>query len=595
MKRSLLHAALSLVLLLLIALQAGRLARRNHWELDLGGASPATLSPQTLSFLRQLDRKVALTYFATDPERMPSHLKNLEAEVRQVLEAMQTRAYGRLEFRVIDPELSGAPGIAYAAAKKVSPFKVRRILGDEHQQQEIWSSLVLAPEGAPEILIQSIEGSDLLEELIVAHLQILTQPLQPTFAVAAPPGTCQLLPRYLSQYGPVMEVDLDRDPGAPIDADVLFWVQPSAISPAHLRQLRRFLDSGRSAVLAGSAYAVEYLPAGGGQFRYRTVPQSTAWEELLRPWGLRPQPDLLLDRAAGPVSVASGDGLVQVEAPFQLRCTPAFRDGRSFAAQARGALGFVGASALELDLAKVAAAGFQAEVVATTTENAWVQPLPQEVFTQDEIALGASHDSPLQVGKQNLMVLLKPEDPWAGQMVVLASASPFQDPFIDQPGYGHQVLLRDLARTLAAPERLVRIRVERPQPQPVPPLGDAARLFWRAWVILALPLVLLVLGLRRYRGSGRCWSIPTPRAALRPGLALAGALALFWLVRHLGTVQLDLTAEALNTPTPLTLQLLDQHRTGLQIEAALTPQASMPPGLKTIEPKIKNLLDQGDL
>ena len=481
------------------------------------------------------------------------------------------------------------PGIAYAAAKKVSPFKVRRVLADEHQQQEIWSSLVLAPEGAPEILLQSVESSDLLEELIIAHLQSLTQPLQPTFAVAAPTGTCQLLPRYLSQYGPVVEVDLDRDPSAPIDADVLFWIQPQQVSPAQVRQLRHFLASGRSAVLAGSAYTIEYLPAGG-QWRYRAVPQPSTWQELLRPWGLRPQPDLLLDRAAGPVSVGAGGALRQVEAPFQLRCTPAFRDGKSFAAQARGALGFVGASALELDLAQLAAAGYQAEVVATTTENAWVQPLPQGEFGQAELSRAQ-----FQVGKQNLMVLLKPEDPWAGQLVVLASPSPFQDQLIDQPGYGHQAFLRDLARTLAAPQRLVRIRVERLQPQPLPPLGDAARLFWRGWAVFALPLVLLVLALRGYRGSGRSWSLPAPRTALRPGLVLAGIIALPWLGKYLGAVQLDLTEEALNTPAPLTVQLLDQHRASLQVEATLTPQASMPPALKTIEPKIKNLLSRGDL
>ncbi|MSR82717.1 MAG: hypothetical protein EXS58_07290 [Candidatus Latescibacteria bacterium] len=590
MKRSpWLHAGLSLILLLLIALQGGRLARRNHWELDLGGGAPSTLSPQTIAFLRQLDHKISITYFATDPGQMPSRLKHLEAEVRQVLEALQAHAYGHLELRVLDPARSGAPGITYAAAKKVSPFKVRRVLEDEHQQQEIWSSLVLAPEGAPEILIQSIEQSDLLEELIITHLQTLEQPLQPTFAVAAPPGTCQLLPRYLSQYGPVVEVDLDRDPGTPIDADVLFWIQPQTVSPAQVRQLRRFLDSGRSAVLAGSAYTIEYLPAGG-QWRFRALPQSTAWEELLRPWGLRPQSDLLLDRAAGPVSVAAGVDLSQVEAPFQLRCTPAFRDGRSFAAQARGALAFVGASALELDLAKVAAAGYQAEVVATTTGNAWVQPLPQGEFGQGEMS-----QAQFQVGKQNLMIFLKPEDPWAGQLVVLASPSPFQDPFIDQPGFGHQAFLRDLARTLAAPQRLVRIRVERPQPQPLPPLSDAARLFWRGWAVFAMPLVLLVLGLRRYRGSGRRWSLPALETALRPGLVLAGIIALPWLGRSMSPVQLDLTEEKLNTPAPLTLQLLDQHRTGLQVEAALTPQASMPPRLKTIEPKIKNLLGQGDL
>jgi hypothetical protein len=582
LKRPLLHAGITLVLSLLIALQAGRLARRLHWELDLGGAAPATLSSQTLSFLRQLDRRVAVTYFATDPRRMPSHLRHLEAEVRQVLEALEDRAYGRLGFRVIDPELSGASGVAYAAAHKVSPFKVRRILADERQQQEVWSSLVLAPEGAPEILIQGIESSAHLEELIVAHLQTLAQPLQPSFAVAAPPGTCQLLPRYLSQHGPVVEVDFDHDPAAAIDADVLFWVQPGVASPAHLRQLRRFLDSGRSAVLAGSACAVEYLP-GGGQPRFRAAPLP-AWEELLRPWGLHPQPDLLLDRAAGPVTI----GPSQVEAPFQLRCTPAFRDMKSFAALARGALAFVGASALELDLARVASAGYQAEVVATTTENAWVRPLPE-----GEFGLADLSQDPYQVGKQNLMVLLKPEDPWKGQLLLLASPSPFQDSFLEQPGYGHRVFLSDLARTLASPERLVRIRVERPQPQPVPPLGEGARLFWRCWAVFALPLILLVIGLRRY-GEGR-WTFPSLPAMLRPALALAAALALPWLLRHLGALQLDLTEEKLNTPAPLTRQFLAAHRAGLQVEAALTPRASMPPALKTIEPQVKNLLGQAGL
>lgn len=589
MKRTWLRAGLTLVLLLLIVLQAGGLARRQHWELDLGGSSPATLADPTLSFLRQLDRKVTLTYFATAPQRMPSHLRHLEAEVRQVLEAMQANAYGRLEFRILDPEQSGAPGIAYAAAKKVSPFKVRRVLEDEHQQQEIWSSLVLAPEGAPEILIQSIESSALLEELIVAQLQTLTQTLQPTFAVAAPPGTCQLLPRYLSQYGPVVEVDLDGDPEAPIDADVLFWIQPAAASPAHQRQLRRFLESGRSAVLAGSAYTLDYLPGGQGQFRYRATPQP-AWEELLRPWGLRPQPDLLLDRAAGPLAVATPGGSTQVEAPFQLRCTPAFRDMRSFAAPARGALAFVGASALEVEPARVAAAGYQPEVVATTSENAWVQPLPQAEFGAAELAAPQ-----LQVGKQNLMLLLKPEDPWAGQLVVLASASPFQDQLLDQPGYGHPMLLRDLARTLAAPQRLVRLRVERPHLQPLPPLGESARLLWRFWAVFALPLVLLGLGLRPYvTGRGR-WSLPSLPGCGRPALALAAALALPWLAGRLGPRQLDLSADQLNTPSPLTLQLFDQHRAGLQLTAVLTPPASMPPALKGVEAKLKALLDQGEL
>ena len=66
---------------------------------------------------------------------------------------------------------------------------MRRILQDKHDQQQIWSSLVLAYEGFPEVLIQGIENAHLpyLEELIVQNLLALEQPPRPRFALAGGP------------------------------------------------------------------------------------------------------------------------------------------------------------------------------------------------------------------------------------------------------------------------------------------------------------------------------------------------------------------------------------------------------------------------
>lgn len=584
MRRSLLHTALAAALLLLIAVQAGRLLRRSGLELDLGGNAPSTLSQGTLAFLDSFQRNLSITYFVTSPARLPSHLRQLEEEVRAMLEALQDRAPGRIEFRIIDPQLSNGAGIAYAASKKVSPFRVRRILRDAHSEEQIWSSLVLACEGYPEVLIQGVESSHLLEELIVEHLKALARPPQPTFAVAAPPSF-QLLPRHLSQYGPVLEVGFDHDPAAPIDAEVFFWIQPSECSPAHLRRLQRLVDAGRSVVLAGSAYAVDYGRGGDGQLQYRAVPLSPAWEQALQPWGLQPIPDLLMDRATGPVPVLVAGERRQVEAPFHLRCSPAFRDMKRFAAPARGALGFAAASPLQLDTQRARAAGFQAEIAATTTENAWALPLPQGEFTDADLA------PQMAVGKQTLMVLLDPDDPWKGQVLVLASATPFQDEMFDQPGYGHVVFLRDLARTFATPQRLVRLRVERPAPQAVPPLSGAQRLWWRCWAVFALPAVLVALGLRRYLGAGQQrLPLAQARIILAAGGALLAVIVSVWLAGRLGPAQLDLTEEQLNTPAPLTRQLLGAHRAGLRAELVLTEGAELPPAFKFTEYKVRALL-----
>ena len=127
----------------------------------MGQADIAQLSAETQTYLRSMREPLDITYFATGAERMPSHLKETERQVRRLLGALKDAAPDKIEVRVIDPDASGVAGIAYAARRKASSFSVRRVLHDEQSEQKIWSSLVLKPAGRPDVLIQSIQNEHL--------------------------------------------------------------------------------------------------------------------------------------------------------------------------------------------------------------------------------------------------------------------------------------------------------------------------------------------------------------------------------------------------------------------------------------------------
>jgi hypothetical protein len=590
--RFLLQSIVAFVLLLLVAIYSGRLLQQwGGGQLDLGGREAATLTAETRTFLAGLKHNVELTFFVSQRQQMPSHLKGVEDQVRRLLAALKATAPARLDYRVIYPEQSGTASIAYAARRKASSFSVRHVRHDEHSEEKVWSSLVLANVGQRDVLIQGIEPSHLpfLEELIVAHLKAQAQAPQPTFAIAAPPYF-QLLGHLLGEYGRVIELDLENQASIPLEADVLFWMQPAVVTPEHVRQLQRFVDSGRTAILAGSAYNVGYaLEETETLYQARFFPDG--WRDLLQPLGLRPLPDLLMDTNNGIVSLQDTAAQVrQVQAPFHLRCLPAFYNLKSFVTPARGGLNFVAASALEVDPQQLASTGFQAEIVGTTTENAWVRPLPPDIFGNADLS------ADFAVPKQNLMVLLKANDPWKGQLFVLASASLFQDGIINQPGYAHRVFLRTLVRTYTTPEHLVRNRVERPTPPTIPALGGGTRLFWRFAAIGLIPLLLLALGLRRYlAGGGNLaavhglnWLVPR----LVGVLVLVATSAYLW--RYGDRLYLDFTGSAINTPTALTQKAMARQN-DVQATLFTSPKALVPPTLKPVATNVQNLLASGGI
>ena len=101
MKRTfLLQALLGAVLLFGITVCAGRLlgAAGPDAHLDLGGRHPATVPAELRRLLRGLDGELAATLFVSGRERMPSHLREVEATARALLEEMEDAAGGALQL-----------------------------------------------------------------------------------------------------------------------------------------------------------------------------------------------------------------------------------------------------------------------------------------------------------------------------------------------------------------------------------------------------------------------------------------------------------------------------------------------------------------
>ncbi|MEE2725430.1 MAG: Gldg family protein [Candidatus Latescibacterota bacterium] len=589
-RQFLLQTLLACILLLGIAAYSGRLVRLyDTWS--VGQADIAQLSAETQTYLRSMREPLDITYFATRAERMPSHLKETERQVRRLLEALKDAAPDKIEVRVIDPDASGVAGIAYAARRKASSFSVRRVLHDEQSEQKIWSSLVLKPAGRPDVLIQSIQNEHLphLEGLIIEHIRAQQKPPRPVFAVAAN-GPYRLLPSLLNEHGSVIELNLDQSSDIPLEADVLFWIQPGVVTPEHIRSLQRFVQSGRSVVLAGSAYAIGYA-VDDERTQFQAYRFDSAWGDLLYPFGIRPVPDLLLDTNSGSVNLDVGGQIREVEAPFHLRMLPAFYNMKGFRLPARGGINLVAPSALEIDLERVAESGLVAEQLGTTTENVRVLPLPAGPF--DDAALQRG----IGVPKQNLLVRLSPQNAWHGEILVLASAAPFQDGIINQPGYAHRVFTNNLARTYGDPARLVRARVDKnPPPRLVLP-SDGERLVWRLLTVFLIPAVALGIGAHRYQIWQR-FALQRYVNAQRlrwPAIALIVLIAGSWLWSGSRQLYLDFTEEKLNTPAATTLHLLQKNAKRVQATLYISARAALPTELKGVERRVVDLLEQGDV
>ena len=591
---------IGLCTLLVLGLAASVLAVRiaEHHQhggalgVELGRARLARLDAETIERLATLAEPVLVTYYTSSSDRMPSRMRHLERSVTDLLEAMHARAPERFDFQVVDPERG--PGLArFAARRGVAPFRVRSVTRDAWDETSVWSTLAISYGARPEVFVSVIGPEDLprLQAILTAWLDRLERPRAPVIALAAPPGFAEL-GAALAARGTLVEVRLDR--GEPVPAaDLLVWMAPGRVDPERLRELDRFLARGGSVIVAGARHTVDahaLVEVDGRPALSFAASDSAGIGELLAHFGLRPRPGLFLDARHDSLELG---GQLRA-APFLVRCIAPNQDFHGFQTQPNGTLLFAAPSPLTPDDAVLRAAGWRAEVLATTSDTTWMlaAPVAPAALSFADMTAGAG----TAVAKQPLIVALSHDDPRHGRLIASGATTPFEDGLFGRPGTAHGRLLDTLLDELVSDDRLVVAGARFELPPPLPALGWKQRVLWRAICVFALPTVLLLVGWRRVIFGMGSSTEGRSLGSFRRFARFAGAVVVVLVLVRLAAgldARVDATAEGWNRLAPETRAIARRSAElgSARVELLFAERSALPPPLRLRVDRVHDLLD----
>lgn len=561
---------------LLIVVFAARIVGHYQSEIpggriELGRVKMTQLAPETEQLLANLRHDVLITYYVSGREHMPSDMVRIEREVTDLLETMRRASNGRLDFQIVDPQVD-EQFTRHAAHQRVAPFRVRSIARDSYSERTVWSTLHIAYGPHEPAVINGVSTAHLplLQSLIVGQLRQKDQPVRPVYGLAGP-SPYRLLEQWLGRTGEVVRVDLDGGEAIPEHVDVLFWLDPVRADAEAVRTVQRFLDSGRSAIIAGSRHEV---------IQQRQQPlelRQTGYdpEFLLASFGLRPVDGMVLDAMSEHMP---GDA-APVPARFLVRCIPPNQDFRELRELPNGHFLFAAPTPLTLDREVLAERGLTPTVLATTSDRT---QLADMVYGEVNLASAVYHQGD-SVPKLPLMVWLRPHETWKGSLVVSASSSPFRDGAFEAEGFAHRRLVDVLTQTLGSDERLVIHRAGLHRAEPLPPLTATSRIMWRIMCIAVIPALIALIAWKRGAFSLRSDAHHARRTPLR-GLALVAlCLALIAIiVAYVPTWRIDLTADRTNrlarASQVIASETVNEHEVKLTL--IMSRPENMPPEMR---------------
>ena len=572
----------SLALAVAAVHQATRLADRKGGAAEVGRVKLTELSASMRQRLASLNGDLNITYYVSPASDMPSHMRRVERQVTDLLGAMKDAAGGRMDYHIVDPT-QDPDNMRFAGRRKVAPVRIRHVAHDSYSEQEVWSTLTIDYGSRDPAMISAVGPDHLprLQTLLVENINQLQSPRRPVFAVAAPAQGYAELRRFLAQNGEVMDCNFELNPRIPPDADVLFWIEPRAVDATLLRNIQHFVASGRHLVVAGSSFT----PSVDGA---DLVLKDSGFDgqALLGAFGVRPVPGLVLDQKAAPMPLPTGE----VDTPFRITCLAINQDFHSMAKEPRGTLLFVAPTAFSFDSERLAELGWQAEVLATTSDESTLLDEPAERLPIASLS-GAGRSTP----KQPLLIWLRNVDPWSGSVVACGAPNIFRDETFVIDTLAHKRLTDVLLATLAADDRLVAARASRDRPEPIPALAPGQRLLWRFIVILLPSLLLAIVAFRRLRRPAAA----EKRSPLRgPVVAYAGRLLLgvvaIGLVASMlsGRLRADWTRGGLNDLAPYSVEMAEGASEPIEVELIASGPDRLPPEMRARVARLSALLDE---
>jgi ABC-type uncharacterized transport system involved in gliding motility auxiliary subunit len=309
----------------------------------------------------------------------------------------------------------------------------------------------------------------------------------------------------------------------------LVVVEPTEMNERQKYEINRFLRGGGSLFLAVQNYEYLYTPsASGNQLEIEPQGKNPGINSLLSSWGLEVDEQILVDQLHDVVNLSGAARLgpfelsVPVKIPIQILVPPSGMNPEISITSRLSTIFYLWGTALKLDDQKIKSQSLTVTPLLSSSRESWavpfrtgyltpedLQPKPESkhgpfplaVMAQGQFAdafegkTAPSWPQPETAGPEAKAVESSPETPVtpAPGKLILVGAATFLQKHLARSG-GHLNFFLNAVDALSLGEELVTIRSKQPIDRSLGRVSSAAKVGWRFFVTLLVPIAIAAIG-----------------------------------------------------------------------------------------------------
>ncbi len=531
------------------------LSGMNVGRFDLTEGNIYTVSPAAKNILRKLkDAPVTIRYYVSPKEKMPAAMQAMEQDVRDLLSEFEVIS-DRIKFEAIDPS-SEVDMATTLEQKGIVPFDARSIEKDAFNIKRIYSAISVSYLDKPDEVIPRVVPQSLanLEYELLSRIFRMTMAEQPKVVIMAPYDVAQQDPRmqqYMRQMGQdapekedrfkqiaqilgqenyqAIRVEGTKDDPIPPEYDLLVVMSPRNLSDRQKYEINKALASGKNVVMAMQNYGFEYQPQRGAGIRVMPSQNRPGVNDLLEHYGVSLSDDILMDNNMEMLSVPTRQNIggmftatveTPVKLPIQIKITDQNMNEDVAITNRVGGLLYLWGSYFDIDNEKLAELGLKEDLLFESSEQTWtvsstgtpltpadIDPNQNDIIGSKPLAVmisgqfpNAYENEPVPAWPGQSDSLAKPEsqtiEQAPGKLLLYGCSEMFSDQIL---GAGSNALLfLNSVDALVLGDDLINVRTKMITQRFITETSAGAKMFWRFFVTILIPVILIVIGVMRY-------------------------------------------------------------------------------------------------
>lgn len=507
-----------------------------------------TVSPATKSILNQLKVPITISFYVSDPSKMPTAMKNLRRDVLDKLYEIQTHSNSNVRIEVIDP--SENESLANELAQRgIKPFQVQSIEEDSLGVKLVYATIILSYLDKKEEMIAQIHPGRLgnLEYELVSKIYRLTLEKIPQISISAPfsqmdPRLAQLMqqmgqraPKQQDDYENIVQLlrqenyqvnrfELSENQSIDPNTDTLIVLSPNNASPRFYYELDQFLKSGKNLVLIDQAQTYQYAPSPDGSIDIIAQSRPNALNNLIKYWGVSINDQIYMDSNYEILSIPTEQDIggfltatveIPIESPNQIKILPSSMNHEISITSGLGLLLYMWGSSLNINIDFFEKNDIQFQSLFKGSEQSWSIPFKASPLTDDDMNFEIHQKTPypylaiwLEGKFPSLYSYLENAPEWnqkdpieakpnrdntqTGRLVIIGCSEMFKNHLILAHNNAHFLL--NLVDALTLGEELIQIRSKDIQTQYINHVPKIHKLFYRILIPLFMPLFWIIFG-----------------------------------------------------------------------------------------------------